>query len=117
MDLRTAADENGVAVCLLNDDPSVLKATSRLLSSSGRKVESFMDPIAFLCYAQRHRPEVAVIDVSMPVVNGLQVQAHLRNLSPTTRVRCYLVSCDIPNRMQFRTLMATQGFAPAHRML
>jgi FixJ family two-component response regulator len=83
-ELHTAADTDDGAVCLLDDDLSVLKATSRLLSSSGRKVESFMDPIAFLCYAQRHRPEVAVIDISMPVVNGLQVQAHLRNLSPTT---------------------------------
>jgi FixJ family two-component response regulator len=64
----------------------MLKATSRLLSCWGWKIESFTDPILFLCHAQRHHPDVAVIDVSMPVLNGLQVQAYLRNLSPTTRV-------------------------------
>ena len=80
------SDQNGVAICLLDDDPSILKATSRLLSSSGWKVELFTDPIAFLSYAQRHRPRVAVIDIWMPVMNGLQVQTRLRHLSPGTRV-------------------------------
>jgi FixJ family two-component response regulator len=84
--LRTEADTDGVAVCVLDDDPSVLKATGRLISFSGWRVESFTDPIAFLHYAQRHRPPVAVIDIWMPVMSGLQVQARLRNLSPTTRV-------------------------------
>jgi FixJ family two-component response regulator len=86
MDLRAESDQNGVAICLLDDDPSILKATSRLLSSAGWKVESFTDPIAFLSYAQRHRPRVAVIDIWMPVMNGLQVQTRLRHLSPGTRV-------------------------------
>ena len=35
-------------VCLLDDDPSVLKAASRLLDSAGWNVEPFNDPIAFL---------------------------------------------------------------------
>jgi hypothetical protein len=34
-DLDTSADKDGAAVCLLDDDLSVLKATSRLLSFSG----------------------------------------------------------------------------------
>lgn len=84
--MHTASNQKGVAVCVLDDDPSVLKATGRLISFSGWKVESFTDPNAFLNYAERHRPPVAVIDIWMPVMNGLQVQARLRNLSPTTRV-------------------------------
>ena len=73
-------------VCLVDDDPSVLKATGRLLSSAGWKVESFTDPIAFLRYAQIHRPQVVVLDILMPVMNGLEVQAQLSKLSPSTRV-------------------------------
>jgi two-component system response regulator HydG len=80
---------------LLEDDPSVLKATGRLLSSAGWKVESFLDPIAFLRYAQAHQPEVAVIDILMPVMNGLEVQSRLRSLSPSTRL-IVLTSNDDP---------------------
>jgi len=74
------------AVYLLDDDPSILKATRRLLDSVGWKVEAFSDPIAFLEHAAIHCPELAVIDMVMPEMNGLEVQTRLRRLSPSTRV-------------------------------
>ena len=73
-------------VYLLDDDPSILKATRRLLDSVGWKVEAFSDPIAFLEHAAIHCPELAVIDMVMPDMNGLEVQTRLRRLSPSTRV-------------------------------
>jgi two-component system response regulator HydG len=84
--LIAAADKQTVTICLLEDDPSVVKATSRLLSSEGWRAESFLDPFAFLRYAQAHRPDVAVIDIWMPAMNGLEVQRRLRTVSPATRV-------------------------------
>lgn len=77
---------NNVTICLVDDDPSVLKATGRLLSSAGWKTESFTDPAAFLSYAEQHHPRVAVLDIWMPLMNGLEVQERLRTLSPSTRV-------------------------------
>ena len=74
------------AVYLLDDDPSILKATRRLLDSLGWKVEAFSDPIAFLEHAAIHCPELAVIDMVMPDMNGLEVQTRLRRVSPSTRV-------------------------------
>src|SRR5213080_4267240 len=74
------------AVYLLDDDPSILKATRRLLDSVGWKVEAFSDPMAFLEHAAIHCPEVAVIDIVMPDMNGLEVQTQLRRVSPSTRV-------------------------------
>ena len=74
------------AVYLLDDDPSILKATRRLLDSVGWKVEAFSDPIAFLEHAAIHCPELAVIDMVMPDMNGLEVQTRLRRVSPSTRV-------------------------------
>jgi FixJ family two-component response regulator len=94
-DLDTLADKDGTAVCLLDDDLSVLKATSRLLSSSGWQAKSFSDPLAFLRYAQVYSPLVAVIDVSMPRMNGLEVQRRLCRLSPATRV-VFLTGKDDP---------------------
>lgn len=82
-------------VCLLDDDSSVLKSTGRLLSFAGWNVESFSDPMAFLLYAQNQQPRVAVIDILMPVMNGLEVQARLRIISPSTRL-IILTSKDDP---------------------
>jgi FixJ family two-component response regulator len=73
-------------VALLDDDLSVLKATSRLLASAGWEVETFSDPLEFLLYAKRRPPQVVVIDILMPIMGGLEVQARLRQMSPSTRV-------------------------------
>ena len=83
-------------VCLLDDDPSVLKAACRLLDSAGWKVEPFNDPIAFLEFAAIRHPRLAVIDIVMPAMNGLEVQTQLRSASPSTRV-IILTSRDDPS--------------------
>ena len=77
---------NKETVYLLDDDSSILKSTGRLLDSAGWKVEAFTDPIAFLEQAAKHRPDVAVIDILMPEMSGLEVQTRLRRSSPSTRV-------------------------------
>ena len=73
-------------ICLLDDDSSVLRGLNRLLMSAGWQAEQFSDPGAFLSYVKVHRPTVAIIDVWMPLMNGLEVQSRLRELSPSTRV-------------------------------
>jgi len=81
-----AFNEKGLAVYLLDDDSSVLKSTGRLLDSAGWQVEVFTDPMAFLEQAALHSPDIAVIDMLMPEMSGLEVQTRLRSLSPSTRV-------------------------------
>ena len=82
-----ALNKEAAAVFMLDDDASILKATRRLLDSAGwNNVETFTDPIAFLQRAAMHPPELAVIDMLMPVMNGLEVQTRLRRVSPSTRV-------------------------------
>jgi len=77
---------NANVVCLLDDDTSVLKGLSRLLASAGWHAEQFSDPATFLLYAKTHRTPVAVIDIWMPLMSGLEVQSRLHQLSPSTRV-------------------------------
>jgi len=83
-------------VYLLDDDSSILKSTGRLLDSAGWKVETFTDPIAFLEQAGMHCPGVAVIDMLMPEMNGLEVQTRLQHVSPSTRV-IVLTAIDDPS--------------------
>ena len=104
-----ALNQETLAVCLLDDDASILKATRRLLDSAGwDNVEIFTDPIAFLEHAAMHRPELAVIDILMPIMSGLEVQTRLRRVSPSTRV-IVLTGKDDPSVRQ----MAMNGGASA----
>ena len=77
---------NGTTFCLLDDNASVLKATSCMLSYAGYRAQSFTDPMKFLAYVCDHQPRLVVLDILMPAMNGLEVQRRLRHVSPSTRV-------------------------------
>jgi len=81
-----AFNKETLAVYLLDDDHSVLKATSRLLDSVGWHVDAFTSPNTFLEHAATHHPKLAIIDMLMPEMSGLEVQTRLRVVSPSTRV-------------------------------
>src|SRR5438132_13943155 len=73
-------------IWLLDDDASMLKALGRLLNSAGFTVEKFSNPADFLSGLEQRECRVAVLDVWMPDMNGLEVQARLRQESPGTRI-------------------------------
>jgi len=73
-------------IWLLDDDASMLRALGRLLNSAGFIVEKFNHPAAFLSRLEQARCQVAVLDVWMPVMSGLEVQACLRRDSPETQI-------------------------------
>jgi len=73
-------------IWLLDDDASMLKALGRLLNSAGFAVEKFNRPADFLSRLKQRECHVAVLDVWMPDMNGLEVQACLRRDSPETRI-------------------------------
>ena len=79
-----ASGRNGI--WLLDDDASMLKALGRLLNSAGFIVEKFSDPADFLSRIAEGECRVAVLDVWMPDMNGLEVQACLKRDSPKTRI-------------------------------
>jgi FixJ family two-component response regulator len=73
-------------VWLVDDDASMLKALGRLLMAAGFKVEKFNDPVAFLATVDFEHCPVVILDVWMPDMNGLEVQAALSKDSPKTRI-------------------------------
>ena len=96
LNLLNAKKTQSRTVCVLDDDPSVVKATSRLLFSAGWNVDAFTDPFEFLRHAETCQPKVVVLDVLMPAMNGLEVQKRLRTISPESRV-IILTSKDDPS--------------------
>jgi two-component system response regulator FixJ len=73
-------------ICVVDDDMSVLKALGRLLCSAGLKMLPFNDPRSFLEHARNHPIALAIIDVWMPQLNGLELQRLMLDLVPATPV-------------------------------
>jgi FixJ family two-component response regulator len=64
-------------VFLLDDDPAVLKAVGRLLQAAGYTTKTYCSAEAFLSEHDASTPGCAVLDLSMPGLNGLDVQEAL----------------------------------------
>jgi FixJ family two-component response regulator len=102
-DLDTKGSPLSASACdgiwLLDDDVSMLRALGRLMRSAGLIAEKFSDPIAFLARLKHARCRVALLDVWMPQMNGLEVQACLRRDSPETRI-IFMTGRDDPSVRQ-----------------
>ncbi|HEV2842990.1 MAG TPA: response regulator [Chthoniobacterales bacterium] len=97
------------SVCLLDDDLSMLKALDRLLKSEGFNVERFSEPTAFLSAMAQAPCRVAILDVWMPDMNGLEVQEVLRKDSPETRI-IFISGRDDPSVRQTALEAGAFGF-------
>jgi FixJ family two-component response regulator len=72
-------------VCLVDDDESVRKSIVRVLESAGFKVQAFSEPDAFLRHLRMHSVPVAILDIWMDNMTGMELLAHLCARSPNTR--------------------------------
>jgi FixJ family two-component response regulator len=97
------------SIWLLDDDASMLKALGRLLNSAGFNVEKFNHPAAFLARLDHAGCRVAVLDVWMPDMNGLEVQARLGEVSPETRI-IFISGRDEPSVRQTALDAGAFGF-------
>ena len=73
-------------ICVLDDDFSVLNSLRELLDSDGWEARTFDNPDLFLAYAREHPVKLAVLDVWLPQMTGIDVQERLRVISPETLV-------------------------------
>ncbi len=67
------------AVFVVDDDASVRQGLSRLLRSAGYEVRTFDSAAAFCACAPSEALGCLVLDLSMPNVNGLQLQDRLKD--------------------------------------
>jgi two-component system, LuxR family, response regulator FixJ len=62
---------------IVDDEETIRKSASFMLSTSGFEVESYEDGVAFLEAASIVKPGCILLDVRMPQMGGLEVQAEL----------------------------------------
>ena len=98
----------GSAVCLVDDDPSVRKSIGRLLESAGFNAHSFGDPKEFLAHLAHNHVSVAVLDIWMETMTGMDLLVHLCAKSPNTSV--IFITAHENNAVE-RTAMKAGAFA------
>ncbi|MGV8120980.1 MAG: response regulator transcription factor [Candidatus Xenobiia bacterium LiM19] len=76
-------DDTSPMIYIVDDDPSVLKSLTRLISTEGYDVTPFTRAGDFLEHTKPHGPSCLVLDLNLPDQGGLDVQEEMsrRNLT------------------------------------
>ena len=68
-------------ITLVDDDENIVASVSLALESHGHTVESYHDGVAGLAALESDPPDLAILDVKMPRLDGMEVLRRLRQTS------------------------------------
>lgn len=79
-------------ILLADDEPDVVWALRRSLRAGGHEVITARDGVETLALARRHPPDLILLDITMPALDGLQVLRRLRDDSGLAAVPVLILS-------------------------
>ena len=68
-------------ICLIDDDQNILASLSLTLKSEGYNIKTFSDGLSGLTSLQEDNYDIAILDIKMPRLDGLEVLQELRQTS------------------------------------
>lgn len=96
-------------VLVVDDNQDSAELLRTMLRIAGHDVTIAHDPLAALALAERFAPEVAVLDIGLPVMDGYELAARLRLLPETAT--CKLVAVTGYGQSEDRSRSERAGFA------
>jgi CheY-like chemotaxis protein len=98
-DQMTSSDSRGRRrILIVDDNVEAAAALGEILEGAGHSVSVTSDPVAALDVARRLAPEIAILDIELPVMDGYELGQRLR---------------DLP-QMESCTLIAITGYGHEH---
>lgn len=88
------------SVYLVDDDPAVLKGLKRLLTAKGYETKAFTSPKEFLANHDPAAPGCAIVDLSMPELDGLTLQQELAKQASDRQVIFLSGRANIPSTVR-----------------
>ncbi len=89
----------GERVLVVDDDPPLRRMLERTLTAEGFDVTLAPDGAAALVAAERSAPDVIVLDVAMPALDGLAVCRRLRGKGLPTPILMLTARDAVPDRV------------------
>jgi two-component system response regulator MprA len=111
-----SAETDTRTILLVDDDRAVVDTFTRMLKLEGYKVAAALDPAAGLELADNMRPDAIILDMRMPLINGLQFLRQVRQRPHLVEVPVAIVTGDYflpdPLQQELKDLGAALRFKP-----
>jgi two-component system response regulator ResD len=76
--IAVVADSSNGTVLVVDDEPTIVEVVGRYMERAGYETYRAVDGPAALRLAERHSPDLVVLDLMLPGIDGLEVMRQLR---------------------------------------
>ena len=85
----------GVTALVVDDSITVRKVTSRLLERHNIQVMTAKDGVDAIAVLQDHHPDVVLLDIEMPRMDGFELARHMRNSPDWSDIPIIMISSRV----------------------
>ncbi len=94
----------GVSVMVVDDSITVRKVTSRLLERHNMQVITAKDGVDAVTQLQEHRPDVMLLDIEMPRMDGYELARHMRSTPELSDIPIIMITSRSGDKHRDRAL-------------
>lgn len=91
-ELGRVAGEAQVAAMVIDDSITMRKVTGRILERNGIRVAAAKDGVEAVAMLEANPPDLVVLDIEMPRMDGFEVLAHIRNQPHLRHLKVVMVT-------------------------
>ncbi|MBT8081497.1 MAG: Hpt domain-containing protein [Gammaproteobacteria bacterium] len=107
VEMRKAApvptDDRPLAL-VVDDSITVRRVTERFLTRSGLRVETAKDGLDAIGVMQEHKPDVILLDIEMPNMDGYEFASHVRNDPRVADVPIIMITSRVGDKHRARAI-------------
>jgi chemosensory pili system protein ChpA (sensor histidine kinase/response regulator) len=100
---RTVRDDRIFAM-VVDDSITVRRVTQRLLERNGMRVLTAKDGVEAMALLQEHVPDVILLDIEMPRMDGYEVAAHVRTDARLVDVPIIMITSRVGDKHRARAI-------------
>jgi chemosensory pili system protein ChpA (sensor histidine kinase/response regulator) len=100
---RDRADSRIFAM-VVDDSITVRRVTQRLLERNGMRVVTARDGMDAVALLAEHRPDIILLDIEMPRMDGYEVAAHVRNDPQLREVPIIMITSRVGEKHRARAI-------------
>ncbi|NNC56117.1 MAG: response regulator, partial [Woeseiaceae bacterium] len=107
VELKTAAPtpaDNRPLALVVDDSITVRRVTERFLERNGLRVETAKDGLDAISVMQDHKPDVILLDIEMPRMDGYEFASHVRNDDRVADVPIIMITSRVGDKHRARAI-------------
>jgi len=96
--VEEAPEPEGIKVMVVDDSITVRKVTSRLLERHNMQVITARDGVDAVALLQEERPDVMLLDIEMPRMDGFELARHMRSTDELKDIPIIMITSRTGNK-------------------